>query len=496
VTIGVSALFLVALLAQLPAPIAGPRQSEQVVERWGIFELSLNGPQAGNPFIDVRFSAEFRYRNRAVTVDGFYDGEGVYRVRLMPDTPGVWTYVTRSNRSELDGRTGQFTCTTASEGNHGPVRIRSVSHFGYEDGAPYFPFGTTAYTWAHQDDALAERTLNLLRASPFNKLRMLILPKDSSYNRGTPERRPFDDPDFTRFNVEFFRLIERRVGALLAMGVEADLILFHPYDRVGYKRMPPDTDDRYLRYIVARFAAYRNVWWSLANEYDLLDSKRPDDWDRLFRILVESDPSGHLRSIHHLNVLYDHSKPWVTHVSLQSADFGKARQWIADYRKPVVYDECEYEGDIPQHWGNLSGREMVRRFWLGTAAGAYVGHGESFYDANDMLWITKGGVLRGESVPRIAFLRKIVEQGPTDGLAAMSSPYPAIGKEGHYHLIYFDAHQPIEHALRLPDGARYRADIIDTWEMSITPVERELAGSTTIRLPGKPYMAVRIRKLD
>ena len=27
-------------------------------------------------------------------------------------------------------------------------------------------------------------------------------------------------------------------------------------------------DDRYLRYVVARLAAYRNVWWSLANEYD------------------------------------------------------------------------------------------------------------------------------------------------------------------------------------------------------------------------------------
>ena len=32
--------------------------------------------------------------------------------------------------------------------------------------------------------------------------------------------------------------------------------------------MPAEADDRYLRYAVARLAAYRNVWWSLANECD------------------------------------------------------------------------------------------------------------------------------------------------------------------------------------------------------------------------------------
>ena len=39
-------------------------------------------------------------------------------------------------------------------------------------------------------------------------------------------------------------------------------------------------DERYIRYVVARFGAYRNVWWSLANEYDfLLDTKPISQWD-------------------------------------------------------------------------------------------------------------------------------------------------------------------------------------------------------------------------
>jgi hypothetical protein len=76
-------------------------------EQWDIFELSLKGPEGGNPFIDVKLSAEFRQRGRAFEPEGFYDGNGTYRIRFMPDSPGKWTYVTKSNRRELDGKKGQ-----------------------------------------------------------------------------------------------------------------------------------------------------------------------------------------------------------------------------------------------------------------------------------------------------------------------------------------------------------------------------------------------------
>jgi len=61
------------------------------VERWGIFEATLEGPEKGNPFVDVKLGAEFRNKNRVVAVDGFYDGNGVYKVRFMPDASGLWT---------------------------------------------------------------------------------------------------------------------------------------------------------------------------------------------------------------------------------------------------------------------------------------------------------------------------------------------------------------------------------------------------------------------
>ena len=92
-------------------------------EQWDIFELALDGPADGNPFLDVSFGASFQHGHRSVEVDGFYDGDGVYRVRFMPDVQGEWRYRTHSSAPELDGREGGFACIAPSAGNHGPVHV-------------------------------------------------------------------------------------------------------------------------------------------------------------------------------------------------------------------------------------------------------------------------------------------------------------------------------------------------------------------------------------
>ncbi|HHX64755.1 MAG TPA: DUF5060 domain-containing protein, partial [Chloroflexi bacterium] len=46
-------------------------QGPSVVERWDMFEVALQGPAEGNPFVDVVVGARFGYRHRVVHVDGF-----------------------------------------------------------------------------------------------------------------------------------------------------------------------------------------------------------------------------------------------------------------------------------------------------------------------------------------------------------------------------------------------------------------------------------------
>ena len=364
-------------------------RAEQTVEQWGIFEIALNGPTNGNPFLDVNFSARFTQGDSTIRANGFYDGDGIYRVRFMPEKPGEWHYVTESSSAELSGQSGEFTVTKPSPDNHGPVSVTNTFHFAYADGTPYRELGTTCYVWVHQDESLQEQTLQTLAASPFNKIRMCVFPKRYDWNTNEPPLYPFAGTpttnwDFTCFNPKFFQHFEQRVLDLQKLGIEADVILFHPYDEGhwGFDRMPADVDDRYLRYLTARLAAYRNVWWSLANEYDFMKQKKESDFVRFGEIVSANDPYHHLLSIHNGQKIFNNTLPWITHASIQNGSAvespASAELYRDVYRKPVVYDEVKYEGNLPKRWGNLSPEELVFRFWNATVAGTYCGHGETF----------------------------------------------------------------------------------------------------------------------
>ena len=54
-----------------------------------------------------------------ITVAGFYDGNGDYKVRFAPPYEGTWSYTTTSNIAALDGKTGQLDVTPPSNDNHG-----------------------------------------------------------------------------------------------------------------------------------------------------------------------------------------------------------------------------------------------------------------------------------------------------------------------------------------------------------------------------------------
>ena len=512
---------VVLVLLALAISVAPTAAQTNTVEQWDIYAITLHGPTNGNPFLDVRFSAVFGNGSKSIEVPGFYDGDGVYRVQFMPDTPGVWHYETRANRWPLTRHLGTFTVIPATGNNHGPVRVHDTYHFAYADGTPYYPFGTTCYNWLQAPDDWQELTLRTLASSPFNKVRFLVFPQDKDFKQSAPptlfpfEGKPRKDWDYTRFSPAFFQKMEQRVGQLRDIGVEADIILFNPYGKSwGFDTMDAATDERYLRYIVARLSAYHNVWWSMANEFDFLRTKTEADWDRYFQIVQQADPCNHLRSIHNGYFIYDNSKPWVTHASIQNGsaveDPGRAVLYRDVWRKPVVFDEVKYEGNENYRWGQLTPQEMVHRIWAGTVAGTYVEHGECYLNTNDT-WLSYGGVLRGESPPRIAFLRKILETAPGYGLDPIDKYQDTDmgGTPGKYYLKNFGHAEPKSWTFELPhdglaDGMEFHVDLIDTWNMTITPVEGVFTvkakdrydfvdrDGRAIKLPGKPYMALRI----
>jgi hypothetical protein len=368
------------------------------------------------------------------------------------------------------------------------------------------PIGTTAYAWTHQPEALQERTLATLAGSPFRKLRMCVFPKSYLFNTSEPTSYPFardreGDWDFTRFDPQFFRHLEMRIGQLTELGIETDLILFHPYDRWGFSEMPQAADDRYVRYLVRRLGAHRAVWWALANEYDLLAWKTAEDWERLAEVIRRNDHVGHLTSIHNCFGFYDHGRSWITHCSIQRTDVYRTAEntgeWRDEYSKPVVIDECGYEGDIDQGWGNLSGQELVRRFWEGAVRGGYVGHGETYLNEREELWWSKGGELAGDSPQRISFLLEVIDAAPAGVLEPLPSDWDVRwGGAGDYRIAYFGFGRPRYRDITLPPGTRWLVDVIDTWNMTIVRQEGIFEGCFRIQLPGREFMAIRLVRAE
>ena len=83
--------------------------------------------------------------------------------------------------------------------------------------------------------------------------------------------------------------------------------------------MGAEADDHYLRYVVARLAAFPDIWWALANEFDLM-TKSDDDWHRLRKhwcgTWIRTDIPGGSISV----VLVRQLSRWITHASLQKTD--------------------------------------------------------------------------------------------------------------------------------------------------------------------------------
>ena len=504
--------------------------AESSVEQWGVFEVALHGPTNGNPFLDVKFSAKFAQGDSTVEANGFYDGDGIYRVRFMPEKQGAWHYVTESSSAELNGKTGELSVTKPLALDHGPVHVAHTYHFAYADGTPYKQLGTTCYVWELQPEALQQETLKTLASAPFNKIRFCVFPKHYTWNTNEPIMYPFEGTpttnwDFTRFNTKYFQHLEQSVIALQKLGIEADVILFHPYDEGhwGFDRMPTEADNRYLRYVIARLAAYRNIWWSLANEWDFMKEKKESDFVRFGEIVSHDDPYHHLLSIHNGQKIFNHTLPWITHASIQNGfaveDAGRAELYRDAYRKPIVYDEVKYEGNIENRWGQLSAEEMVFRFWNATIAGTYCGHGETYKSDDQVLWWSKGGVLKGQSPARLAFLKRVLEDAPAEGIEPIDkwqhSEYG--GVPGEYYLIYFGKQTRTNWSFEIPkpplgklqsgDDMKFTVEVLDTWNMTITPFDGTFTlkkkdnysyadkEGRSIALPGKPYMAIRIKRV-
>ncbi len=391
-----------------------PSQIPQVA-RYKPIDLLLAPPHApvpGNPY-DALFEAEFVGPcGEAVTIPGFYDETLGYVVRFSPTHEGAWRYTTRSGVVALDGVTGGMECSpNRNPVMHGPLCVDPdhPRHFLYADGTRCFPLGYEV-DWLpviDEGDTSLRRVESfldgILRAGfdlvTFNTFAYAArdwvdesCERDPRYVR--PERAPWQGgnlrPDYSRMDGAFFAQCDRVILALLRRGMLAHMMI-HVYNKqVNWPVLGSPDDDRYWRYVLARYQAFPNMIWDPSKE----PFYQPAEyiWGRI-ALIRHLDGYGRLLTVHDAN-LPQLPNPWsrryhdprkdrtdsladVKSDQIHSDWYGDA---VRNYRaapRPYINIEYGYERgveELPTYGVRQDWREVLRRTWHVTMGGAYANY--------------------------------------------------------------------------------------------------------------------------
>ena len=288
----------------------------------------------------------------------------------------------------------------------------------------------------------------------------------------------------------------------------------------------------YIKYVAARYASYRNVWWSMANEFNLIQCKNqslPDKfpiWDELFAALIKYDPydgkDGRIpireKSIHQAgDTMYNYSQSYVTHFSVQGYDDVNYQYFQQRFKvsKPVILDEVQYEGNLSGFAiDDLSASQETDRFWMANSNGNMCGHSEDILpnktdnpNITTILWNNFGYVLRGGSYGKIGWFynymmntnihppfdqlisKCYLMQNGTDGI-----PHCLISileKTNDFYLIHWTNYTSSSYQRKIDlelNNASYKLSYIDYMAQSIKVVNQSLNGTNiSYTPPSIPY---------
>lgn len=122
---------------------------------WEMKELRfISQNKYTNPYKEVTTWVELKGPGFSKRIYGFWDGENIFRVRLVATTPGRWYWTSGSNQPTdkgLNNQSGEFTAIAWTEAEkkenpnrHGFVRPTLNGHaIQYADGTPFFMLGDT-----------------------------------------------------------------------------------------------------------------------------------------------------------------------------------------------------------------------------------------------------------------------------------------------------------------------------------------------------------------
>ena len=368
-----------------------------IVEQYHPHDFTLSAQLSGNPF-DVDVKGEFTGPDGTrITVPGFYAGGSVWKIRFSPTRPGRWSMTTVSPVAALNAHSeAAIECRgNSNPAIHGGLLVDPVNrhHFIHEDGSRYFLMGYEAdWLWGADmkdpERKVMHRLIDQMAARGFNHVLVNVYAHDTTWSNGKrnqwdygpPEMYVFggtnDKPDHTRMNTSFFDVYDGMMNALLEKGIVANIMIKVYNKMVNWPAPTSQDEERYFRYVTARYQAYPNVVWDFSkeayNERDKALEKRLID-------LVRANDGYHRLTTAHDNDLYDWDPKLNSNLDFRTDQehFFWKEMLLFDRRIlpwPIVNSELYYErgvDDLPTYGIKQDWQDMIRGAYEIYLSGGY-----------------------------------------------------------------------------------------------------------------------------
>ena len=253
-------------------------------------EIALDLTQAdlaahANPYVSVQLHAEFRSPHfRTFLMPAYWDGGRKMIFRFTPTEAGEWIYRITSNLSGLDGKQGKF--NAAESPSPGFIKPANIHHWATDNKKPHLWMGYIFDRFAFAGSQEFEQKLNEAAQNKFTHFRGSILGNAGDRNR------VYLGPD--KPNTVYFDEFDRRVLAIHKRGLVADLMLASNPDYVASLFPDWQARERFVRYIVARYAPMNVTWQGLEEFEDFANGRALVK--ELGLALMKIDPYQHPRS--------------------------------------------------------------------------------------------------------------------------------------------------------------------------------------------------------
>ena len=373
-------------------------------------EAGVQAPDAGNPFLGASLTGTLETADgrQHWNVEGFSDSAdgSIFRIRFMAPLATSYRYsVTYKQGGFQKSAAGTFRAIEAHRRGMLAVDPQYPWHFIWEGTREHFFFnGTTAYfLLGWKDEHTINFSIERLHRLKINRMRVAIAGREATMF-GEPvmngpswsvfltpwpaqNTEDYSHPgfDYSRYNVAYWQKFERMLTCARSLDMNISLVL-DMNDSFVHPAAGSEDEHRYIRYAVARFAAFSNITWDLGDD---LDSYRDESWTHETGTLLQGwDPYKHLETSHPVHIEHqDRASSWFGFTSYQEWSRDQHRLMLESRKLqektgriiPQTNEEYGYEDHYPL-WAqpDSDSADVLRRTaWDIAMAGGYQTAGET-----------------------------------------------------------------------------------------------------------------------